>query len=107
MLALAVEPRYNFPMQNPAISPYVGARAMWVKQSGDTAGTDISSTGFGFGATAGAIFKVSSQFGIEAGIGYDALSMGAIEAGGVEVPDSEASGGSFSFSTGFVYNFPR
>ena len=107
MLAIALEPRYNIEMQNPMFTPFVGARGMWVKQSGDAAGLDISSSGFGFGATAGMMFNVSSQFGIEAGVGYDAISMGNLDIDGTELPDSEASGGSFNFSAGFVYNFPK
>jgi len=104
MLRIGVEPRYNFSLSNPVFTPYLGARAMWIRESADN---NMSANGWGFGATGGMIFQTSPNFGIELGLSYDAISFGDIKVDGNTLENSDTSGGSFSIMTGIVYSFSK
>ena len=102
---IGVEPRYYFSTSTPIISPFLGARGMWMNQSGEFATTDISSSGWAFGGAAGVAFQLTPSFGLELAANLNALSFGDLEADGITIPGSDASGSAFSITTGVIYAF--
>lgn len=113
VLSIGVEPRYNFKLSNPQFSPYLGAKAAWVRNSGyqmpdeNLELQDASASGWGFGAVAGVVMNINEQWGIEVGANWNAISFGDIDVNGTSAEGTDSSGNALNFTTGVVFNFPK
>lgn len=107
VLAIFAEPRYVFAIGSPTISPFVGGRAAWVRESVDIQGVDASASGFAFGGTGGLLFQVAPQVAIETSVLFAAVSFGDIEIEGESIDGTDTSGTTLALQGGIVISLPR
>jgi hypothetical protein len=107
VLSIFVEPRYVFAIGSPTLSPFVGGRAGWVRQSLDIEGIDASADGVAFGGSGGLLFQVAPQVAIETSVMFAAVSFGDIEVEGESVDGTDSSGTTLALQGGIVISLPR
>ena len=107
IIGVIVDPRYYFQLKTPTVTPFVGGRAGYLRESVTVAGFDLSASGFAFGGTGGILFQASPQFAIETTVSFQSLSFGDVDVDGTTVPNTDASGTSLGISAGLVISFPK
>lgn len=88
----------------PKLTPFVGARVQWARESATVAGTSLSGNGLGFGGVGGFQYSASPQLAIEAAVLYVSQNLGEVKSGGVVVNPS-TSGTVLGLQFGLVFSF--
>ena len=106
-LSVSVEPRYMISMAGtPKLTPFIGGRVQWARESATVGGIDLSGNGFGFGVVGGFQYLASPQLGIEASVLLVSQSFGEVKYGG-QVVNSSTSGTVLGLQVGLVFKFGR
>ena len=101
-----VEPRYEFPSAA-SIKPYIGARVARVTQSLESEGSELTASGFSYGAGVGIIMPLAGTVKLNTSANYNRVSYGNAEFDGDEIPDTELSGSSLVLRVGVSLSFGR
>ena len=107
VLGIFAEPRYLYRLKSPSVAPFFGARISYLYSTFDATDPDITADGWAFGGVGGILFQVDRHFGIELSVLFAAVNFGDVEAGGVTVDNTDASGSTLGLKLGIVVNFPR
>ncbi len=85
------EPRLLFPTGS-NLTPYLGARAGYVKLSADVVGFDFEETGWFAGIVGGLQVHFNPSLGLDLGAGIEQLWLGDAKVQGISIDESDSSG---------------
>jgi hypothetical protein len=104
-LAVSVEPRYMISMPGtPKLTPFIGGRVQWARESATVQGIDLNGSGFGFGGVGGFQYLASPQLAIESSVIFTTQSFGEVKYQGTVVQTS-TSGTILGLQFGVVFHF--
>ncbi len=101
------EPRLTFSMPASPLTPFLGARVGLARTSLSSGGTDVTSSGWLFGGTGGAMFRAGPMVNVVLAVVFASVSFGDFEVNGTSQPGTETSGTSLALRGGVSIKLGR
>lgn len=105
VMGIFAEPRLTFSMPGASMTPFVGARLGYLRNSFSDTGTDVKASGWLLGGTGGLMFRAGPSMNIVLALMFASATFGDQEINGTTQANTDASGTSLALRAGVSFGF--